>query len=86
MHCEASDGSWKCWEEVAVSCKFRGKYLEVCPLGVIHVFFPGSENHYTFPKVSRGMAVELQKGGEKAKEYLKIHGSLQSLPTITSYT
>ena len=58
MHCEASDGSWKCWEEVAVSCKFRGKYLEVCPLGVIHVFFPGSENHYTFPKVRRERAIK----------------------------
>ena len=56
MHCEAFDGSWKCWEEVAVNCKFRGKYLEVCPLGIIHVYFPGSENHYTFPKVRGGWA------------------------------
>ena len=53
MHCEASDGSWKCWEEVAVSCKFRGKYLEVIPLGIIHILFPASGNHYTFPKVSK---------------------------------
>ena len=58
IHYEASDGSWTCWEEVAVNCKFRGKYLEVCPLGIIHVFFPGSENHYTFPKVRRGRAVQ----------------------------
>ena len=53
MHCEASDGSWKCWEEVAVSCKFRGKYLEVIPLGIIHILFPASGNHYTFPKVNK---------------------------------
>ena len=31
--------------------KFKGKYLEVEPLGITHLEFPKSGNHYTWRKV-----------------------------------
>ena len=31
--------------------KFKGKYLEVEPLGISHLVFPNSGNHYTWRKV-----------------------------------
>ncbi len=31
--------------------KFKGKYLEVEPLGIAHLYFPKSGNHYTWRKV-----------------------------------
>jgi len=38
QHCEGR--GWKCWQEFCLSSKFRGKYLQVIPLGVAHLVFP----------------------------------------------
>lgn len=37
QHCESIDGSWKCWQEFTMRSKFKGKYLEVEPLGIAHL-------------------------------------------------
>jgi len=33
---------WRCWQEFTMSSKFRGKYLQVIPLGIAHLEFNGS--------------------------------------------
>jgi len=43
---------WNCWQEFTMSSKFRGKYLQVIPLGIAHLHFPKSGNHYTWRKVT----------------------------------
>ena len=56
QHCESSrPGSipgedWKCWQEFTMRSRFRGKYLEVEPLGISHLVFPKTGNHYTWRK------------------------------------
>ena len=50
QYCE-SDSGWRCWQEFTCQSKFKGKYLEVEPLGITHLEFPGSGNHYTWRKV-----------------------------------
>ena len=42
--------SWKCWQEFTVRSKFRGRYLEIEPIGIAHLVFPKSGNHYTWRK------------------------------------
>lgn len=42
---------WKCWQEFTMTSKFRGKYLQVIPLGIAHLEFD-SGNHYTWRKVT----------------------------------
>ena len=37
--------------EFTMRSKFKGKYLEVEPLGISHLVFPNSGNHYTWRKV-----------------------------------
>ena len=49
--CESTDGSWRCWQEFTMRSKFKGKYLEVEPLGIAHLEFTKSGNHYTWRKV-----------------------------------
>lgn len=49
-HCESKE--WKCWQEFGMSTKFRGKYLQVIPLGNAYVEFPRSGNRYVWPKVN----------------------------------
>lgn len=40
QHCEGR--GWRCWQEFTMSSKFRGKYLQVIPLGEYHLEFDGS--------------------------------------------
>ena len=51
QHCENIHGHWKTWQEFTMRSKFKGKYLEVEPLGITHLEFPKSGNHYTWRKV-----------------------------------
>lgn len=50
QYCEGK--RWRCWQEFTMSSKFRGKYLQVNPLGTAHLEFPESGNHYTWRKVT----------------------------------
>ncbi|XP_075218829.1 oxysterol binding protein isoform X2 [Lycorma delicatula] len=50
QHCEGRD--WTCWQEFTMTSKFRGKYLQVTPLGTAHLIFNKSGNHYTWRKVT----------------------------------
>jgi len=50
QYCEGR--GWKCWQEFTMSSKFRGKYLQVIPLGIAHLVFTESGNHYTWRKVT----------------------------------
>ncbi|XP_071535193.1 oxysterol-binding protein 1 isoform X4 [Panulirus ornatus] len=43
---------WSSWQEFSMSSKFRGKYLQIIPLGIAHLKFDNSGNHYTWRKVS----------------------------------
>jgi hypothetical protein len=43
---------WRCWQEFTMTSKFRGKYIQVVPLGFAHVEFPGSGNKYSWRKVT----------------------------------
>jgi len=51
QHCESETAGWRCWQEFTMRSKFKGKYLEVEPLGITHLLFPQSGNHYTWRKV-----------------------------------
>lgn len=51
MLAQYCDGrGWRCWQEFSMSSKFRGKYLQVCPLGVVHLELGGA--HFTWRKVT----------------------------------
>jgi len=50
QHCRSEHG-WTCWQEFTMASKFKGKYLEVEPLGITHLQFAKSGNHYTWRKV-----------------------------------
>lgn len=50
QHCHGRE--WVCWQEFSMSSKFRGKYLQVIPLGITHLEFPKSGFHYTWRKVN----------------------------------
>ncbi|CAG7636499.1 unnamed protein product [Allacma fusca] len=50
QYCEGR--GWKCWQEFTMSSKFRGKYLQVIPLGIAHLVFTDSGNHFTWRKVT----------------------------------
>merc|ERR1719381_440682 len=52
QYCESDlGGGWTCWQEFTMRSKFKGKYLEVEPLGITHLVFKNSGNHYTWRKV-----------------------------------
>ena len=51
QHCENVHWNWKTWQEFTMRSKFKGKYLEVEPLGITHLEFPKTGNHYTWRKV-----------------------------------
>ncbi|XP_042242239.1 oxysterol-binding protein 1-like isoform X2 [Homarus americanus] len=51
QYVEGSTG-WSSWQEFSMSSKFRGKYLQIIPLGIAHLHFNNSGNHYTWRKVS----------------------------------
>ncbi|XP_034945715.1 oxysterol-binding protein 1 isoform X2 [Chelonus insularis] len=45
--------TWRCWQEFTMASKFRGKYLQVIPLGTAHLEFNNSKtHHYTWRKVT----------------------------------
>ncbi|XP_055374867.1 oxysterol-binding protein 1 isoform X2 [Condylostylus longicornis] len=50
IHCEGR--GWTCWQEFTMTSKFRGKYLQIVPLGNAHVEFSASGNRYTWRKVT----------------------------------
>ncbi|XP_075983894.1 oxysterol binding protein [Anticarsia gemmatalis] len=43
---------WQCWQEFTMTTKFRGKYLQVIPLGGASAMFLSSGNKYTWRKVT----------------------------------
>ena len=45
---------WELWQEFTMSSKFRGKYLQIIPLGLTHLRFKDSGNHYTWRKGTCG--------------------------------
>ncbi|XP_063541415.1 oxysterol-binding protein 1 isoform X1 [Cydia strobilella] len=51
QHCEGVAG-WQCWQEFTMTTKFRGKYLQVVPLGAASACFPSQGNKYTWRKVT----------------------------------
>lgn len=50
IHCEGR--GWNCWQEFTMTTKFRGKYLQVIPLGTAHVEFQGTGARYSWRKVT----------------------------------
>ncbi|CAK9800530.1 Oxysterol-binding protein 1 [Anthophora quadrimaculata] len=50
QHCEGR--KWRCWQEFTMASKFRGKYLQVIPLGTAHLEMVGGTQHYTWRKVT----------------------------------
>ncbi|KAG7206042.1 hypothetical protein KM043_003443 [Ampulex compressa] len=50
QHCEGR--KWRCWQEFTMASKFRGKYLQVIPLGTAHLEFDSGIQHYTWRKVT----------------------------------
>ncbi|XP_018353295.1 PREDICTED: oxysterol-binding protein 1 isoform X5 [Trachymyrmex septentrionalis] len=50
QHCEGK--KWRCWQEFTMASKFRGKYLQVIPLGTAHLEFHSGQHHYTWRKVT----------------------------------
>lgn len=49
IHCEGRE--WSCWQEFTMTTKFRGKYLQVIPLGNAYVEFHKTGNRYGWRKV-----------------------------------
>ncbi|CAE1277747.1 OSBP [Acanthosepion pharaonis] len=43
---------WRLWQEFTMMSKFRGKYLQIIPMGISHLEFTKSGNHYTWRKVT----------------------------------
>lgn len=43
---------WKSWQEFTMTSKFRGKYIQVVPLGNAHVEFTASGNRFSWRKVT----------------------------------
>uniref|UniRef100_A0ABD2VTM9 PH domain-containing protein n=1 Tax=Trichogramma kaykai TaxID=54128 RepID=A0ABD2VTM9_9HYME len=50
QYCEGR--AWRCWQEFTMSSKFRGKYLQIIPLGTAHLEFKNGQSHYTWRKVT----------------------------------
>lgn len=50
QYCEGRD--WKSWQEFTMTSKFRGKYLQVIPMGTAHVEFNSTGNRYSWRKVT----------------------------------
>lgn len=48
--CEAGD--WTCWQEFTMTSKFRGKYLQVIPMGSAHLEFKSTGHRYSWRKVT----------------------------------
>lgn len=50
MHTQGK--GWSSWQEFTMLSKFRGKYLQIIPIGIAHLEFHKSGNHYTWRKVT----------------------------------
>lgn len=50
QYCEGS--GWHCWQEFTMTSKFRGKYLQVIPMGTAYVEFRNTGNRYSWRKVT----------------------------------
>lgn len=50
QYCEGQ--TWKCWQEFTMTSKFRGKYLQVIPMGLASVTFNATGNKYQWRKVT----------------------------------
>lgn len=50
QYCEGAN--WRCWQEFTMTSKFRGKYLQVIPLGTAYVEFTKTGNRYSWRKVT----------------------------------
>ncbi|CAH8577017.1 unnamed protein product [Heterobilharzia americana] len=49
LHCESN--TWYCWFEFSMTTKFRGKYLQINPVGTCHLVFRRTGHHYTWQKI-----------------------------------
>lgn len=47
-----SGRGWTSWQEFTMTSKFRGKYIQVVPLGNSHVEFTASGNRFSWRKVT----------------------------------
>ncbi|KAK3599071.1 hypothetical protein CHS0354_024397 [Potamilus streckersoni] len=43
---------WKLWLDFTMGSKFRGKYLQIIPMGIAHLEFEKTGHHYTWRKVT----------------------------------
>ncbi|KAL8613978.1 hypothetical protein ACOMHN_023213 [Nucella lapillus] len=43
---------WTLWQEFTMTIKFRGRYIQITPMGMAHLKFSGSGHHYTWRKVT----------------------------------
>lgn len=50
QYCEGR--GWRCWQEFTMTSKFRGKYIQIVPLGYSHVEFSTTGNKFTWRKVT----------------------------------
>ncbi|KAG5684373.1 hypothetical protein PVAND_013608 [Polypedilum vanderplanki] len=50
QYCEGR--KWRCWQDFKLTTKFRGKYIEVIPLGSSHVEFTESGNKFSWRKMT----------------------------------
>ncbi|XP_055530806.1 oxysterol-binding protein 1 [Wyeomyia smithii] len=50
QYCEGR--GWRCWQEFTMTSKFRGKYIQIVPLGYAHVEFLNTGNKFTWRKVT----------------------------------
>ncbi|XP_062122481.1 LOW QUALITY PROTEIN: oxysterol-binding protein 1-like [Drosophila sulfurigaster albostrigata] len=50
IHCEGR--TWQCWQEFSMTSKFRGKYVQINPLGGAYVLFQKSGHRYSWRKVT----------------------------------
>ncbi|KAH8278482.1 hypothetical protein KR018_003879, partial [Drosophila ironensis] len=50
LHCESKN--WVSWQEFSMTSKFRGKYVQINPLGGVYVMFTDSGRRYSWRKVT----------------------------------
>ncbi|EDW67761.1 oxysterol-binding protein 1 [Drosophila virilis] len=50
LHCESKE--WVSWQEFSLTSKFRGKYLQVNPVGGAYVSFPSTGRRYCWRRVT----------------------------------
>ncbi|KAL3321285.1 hypothetical protein Ciccas_000041 [Cichlidogyrus casuarinus] len=49
LHCESN--LWEAWFDFSMTSKFRGKYLQIQPIGTCHLKLRKSGHHYTWHKI-----------------------------------